>query len=102
MLALLIDAVLQLVLFLLLGGAGDGGARPAGRRPPPALAGGLQVVLLVLVLLGYPVVMERFADGRTVGKLVVGLRVGGRPRRRAGGPTCPTSSSRWNWPGAPG
>ncbi|MEE3919764.1 hypothetical protein V2I01_20200 [Micromonospora sp. BRA006-A] len=29
-------------------------------------------MLMVLVLLGYPVTMERFAGGRTVGKLAVG------------------------------
>ncbi|WP_406037691.1 RDD family protein [Micromonospora sp. NBC_00898] len=40
-----------------------------------ALTGALQTVLLVLVLVGYPVLMERFAGGRTLGKLAVGLRV---------------------------
>ncbi|WP_278045590.1 RDD family protein [Micromonospora kangleipakensis] len=40
-----------------------------------ALTGALQTVLLVLVLVGYPVLMERFVGGRTIGKLAVGLRV---------------------------
>ncbi|WP_316250372.1 RDD family protein, partial [Micromonospora aurantiaca (nom. illeg.)] len=75
-LALLIDAVIQLVLFLLLGAVLAMVALALlGDLLDAALAGALQVVLLVLVLLGYPVVMERFAGGRTVGKLAVGLRV---------------------------
>ncbi|MCW3814699.1 RDD family protein [Micromonospora sp. DR5-3] len=40
-----------------------------------ALSGALQTVALVLVLVGYPVLMERFVGGRTLGKLAVGLRV---------------------------
>ncbi|WP_405092536.1 RDD family protein [Micromonospora sp. NBC_01392] len=75
-LALLIDLVVQLGLALVLGAALS---MLVLALPPDlmdaALAGGLQVVLLVLVLVGYPVVMERFAGGRTVGKLAVGLRV---------------------------
>ncbi|WP_281943996.1 RDD family protein [Micromonospora sp. AKA38] len=75
-LALLIDLIVQLGLALVLGAALS---MLVLAMPPDlmdaALAGGLQVVLLVLVLVGYPVVMERFAGGRTVGKLAVGLRV---------------------------
>ncbi|KAB1903777.1 RDD family protein [Micromonospora sp. AMSO1212t] len=75
-LALLIDAVIQLALFLLLGAVLAMVALALlGDLLDTALAGALQTVLLVLVLLGYPVVMERFAGGRTVGKLAVGLRV---------------------------
>ena len=75
-LALLIDAVIQLVLALLLGTVLTVVALALlGDVLDAALAGALQTVLLVLVLLGYPVVMERFAGGRTVGKLAVGLRV---------------------------
>ncbi|MCW3839281.1 RDD family protein [Micromonospora yasonensis] len=61
--ALLLSAVLAVVL-LLLQDVVDG-----------ALAGALQTVLLILVLVGYPVLMERFVGGRTLGKLAVGLRV---------------------------
>ncbi|WP_241825043.1 RDD family protein [Micromonospora sp. CB01531] len=40
-----------------------------------ALSGALQTVLVIVVLVGYPVLMERFVGGRTLGKLAVGLRV---------------------------
>jgi uncharacterized RDD family membrane protein YckC len=40
-----------------------------------ALVGALGTVVTILVLVGYPVVMERFVGGRTLGKLAVGLRV---------------------------
>ncbi|SCL19789.1 Uncharacterized membrane protein YckC, RDD family [Micromonospora rhizosphaerae] len=62
--AMLLSIGLSLLLLVLPAGVVDG-----------ALEGALQTVLLVLVLVGYPVLMERFAGGRTVGKLVVGLRV---------------------------
>ncbi|MGC4894755.1 RDD family protein [Micromonospora sp. DT31] len=75
-LALLIDLVAQFVVALALisvlsivmrSGLGDAADR--------ALIGALTTVLAVLVLIGYPVVMERFAGGRTLGKMVVGLQV---------------------------
>ncbi|WP_254910027.1 RDD family protein [Micromonospora sp. NBS 11-29] len=75
-LALLIDVVVQLGVALVLG-AGLSLlvlALPTG-AVDAALAGGFQVLFLVLVLVGYPVVMERLVGGRTVGKLAVGLRV---------------------------
>ncbi|MDG4802775.1 RDD family protein [Micromonospora sp. WMMD980] len=75
-LALLVDLIVQIGLTLVLGAALS---MLVLALPPDvldaALAGGLQVVLLVLVFVGYPVVMERFVGGRTVGKLAVGLRV---------------------------
>ncbi|MFI5836035.1 RDD family protein [Micromonospora sp. NPDC051300] len=75
-LALLVDLVVQVGLALVLGAALS---LLLLALPPDvldaALAGGLQVVLVVLVFVGYPVVMERFVGGRTVGKLAVGLRV---------------------------
>lgn len=40
-----------------------------------ALLGGIAVVLLVVVFLGYPVAMETLTRGRTLGKLWLGLRV---------------------------
>jgi uncharacterized RDD family membrane protein YckC len=40
-----------------------------------AAASGLFIALLVLVTLGYPVLMETLASGRTLGKMVLGLRV---------------------------
>ncbi|MGY0006358.1 RDD family protein [Micromonospora sp. I033] len=75
-LALLIDLVAQLGVALLLG-AGLSVLVVSLPRDlmDAALAGALQLVLLVLVLVGYPVLMERFVGGRTLGKLAVGLRV---------------------------
>ncbi|SCF35639.1 Uncharacterized membrane protein YckC, RDD family [Micromonospora viridifaciens] len=64
MAALLLGVVLMVVLLSLPGDIVDG-----------ALFGASQTVLLILVLVGYPVLMERFAGGRTLGKLAVGLRV---------------------------
>ncbi|WP_231921238.1 RDD family protein [Micromonospora auratinigra] len=69
-LALLIDlmaqlvlaAVLSLLLLLLL-------------PEDAALAGAAQTLMVIVVLVGYPVVTERFVGGRTLGKLAVGLRV---------------------------
>ncbi|WP_244317119.1 RDD family protein [Micromonospora terminaliae] len=75
-LALLIDLVAQLVVALLLGTALSLlVVSLPGDVMDAALAGGMQLVLVVLVLVGYPVLMERFARGRTLGKLAVGLRV---------------------------
>ncbi|MFR9777409.1 RDD family protein [Micromonospora sp. MS34] len=62
--AMLLSAVLSVVLLLLPGDILDA-----------ALAGALQTVVVILVLVGYPVLMERFAGGRTLGKRAVGLRV---------------------------
>lgn len=75
-LALLIDLVAQLAVGLALGAALSVLVLSLpGDIMDAALAGGMQLVLLVLVLVGYPVLMERFAGGRTLGKLAVGLRV---------------------------
>ncbi len=75
-LALLIDLLAQVVVAMLLA-VGLSLLLPAlpAAAVDAALAGALQTVLLVLVLVGYPVLMERFVGGRTVGKLAVGLRV---------------------------
>ncbi|WP_262286572.1 RDD family protein [Micromonospora sp. MA102] len=75
-LALLIDLVAQLGVALLLSAALSVLVLSLpGDIMDAALAGGMQLVLVVLVLVGYPVLMERFAGGRTLGKLAVGLRV---------------------------
>ncbi|PWR15988.1 RDD family protein [Micromonospora sicca] len=75
-LALLIDLLTQVVVALTLvsGLAALLLSLPAA-IVDAALTGALQTVLLVVVLVGYPVLMERFAGGRTVGKFAVGLRV---------------------------
>ncbi|WP_307813020.1 RDD family protein [Micromonospora coerulea] len=75
-LALLIDLMAQVVVALtLLAGLSVLMLVLPTHVVDAALAGALQTVLLVVVLVGYPVLMERFAGGRTVGKLAVGLRV---------------------------
>lgn len=40
-----------------------------------ALLVGLVIVMLVVIFIGYPVLMETFAGGRTLGKFALGLRV---------------------------
>ncbi|WP_233600941.1 MULTISPECIES: RDD family protein [Micromonospora] len=63
--ALLLSVVLTVLLLLVL----------PNDLVDAALEGAVQTVLVVLVLVGYPVLMERFVGGRTLGKLAVGLRV---------------------------
>ncbi|MCM0678880.1 RDD family protein, partial [Micromonospora phytophila] len=72
-LALLLDVLAQLViallLFMLIG---------FGLATLPfdgALASAVATVGVILVLVGYPVLFERFNHGRTLGKMAVGLRV---------------------------
>lgn len=64
--ALLVDLILQALTVLLLmmvgGSLGDGGAAVA-------------YVGMFLVLLGYPIVLEAFNDGRTLGKALMGIAV---------------------------
>jgi uncharacterized RDD family membrane protein YckC len=77
-LAFTIDTLIQLislvVLLLIFSGGGgffDGAAATA-----------ITLVLLVLVMIGYPVLVETLTRGRSVGKLAMGLRV----VREDGGP----------------
>ncbi|MFD2764185.1 RDD family protein [Micromonospora eburnea] len=74
-LALLIDLVAQLVAAVLLGIGLSLALLSLGDVVDGALFGASQTVLVIVVLIGYPVLMERFAGGRTLGKLAVGLRV---------------------------
>ncbi|TWJ23864.1 putative RDD family membrane protein YckC [Micromonospora endolithica] len=75
-LALLVDVPVQVLIAVALATLVGGvfAVLPAG-AVDGALAGGLGTVGLVAVLVGYPVLCERFNDGRTVGKMAVGLRV---------------------------
>lgn len=75
-LALLLDVLVQLLAGLLLAAlAGLAlAALPYGMLDA-AMERALLTVGLVLLLVGYPVLCERFNDGRTPGKAVVGLRV---------------------------
>ncbi|MEU6073236.1 RDD family protein [Micromonospora sp. NPDC047074] len=75
-LALLLDVLAQAALMLAL--TVSVGAALLGLPEglvDEALAGGLATVGLILVLVGYPVLCERFNHGRTLGKMAVGLRV---------------------------
>ncbi|MEV0805220.1 RDD family protein [Micromonospora sp. NPDC050200] len=74
-LALLLDVVTQLVLVVLLGTALAAVALNTLSGVDGALTSALGTVFLVLVLVGYPVLFERFNHGRTPGKMAVGLRV---------------------------
>lgn len=76
-LALLIDIAAQFVVAVLLvivaGIVLD--SFTDNRPPDEALLTGLQTVGVVLLLVGYPVSWELLSNGRTPGKLAVGLRV---------------------------
>ncbi|HEY9522575.1 MAG TPA: RDD family protein [Thermopolyspora sp.] len=69
--AQVIDMSLQMILLLgagfLLGSA--------GLVIDDALASGLAILLVVLVLVGYPVIFETLTRGRSLGKIALGLRV---------------------------
>ncbi|MGK5738475.1 RDD family protein [Micromonospora sp. URMC 103] len=75
-LALLVDVLVQLglalVLAVLVALAIE--ALPFG-VVDAALTGATGTLTLIAVLVGYPVLFERFNDGRTPGKIAVGLRV---------------------------
>ncbi|MEU4776771.1 RDD family protein [Micromonospora sp. NPDC023633] len=75
-LALLLDVLAQAVLMLVLSmSVGVALLNLPEGLVDGALAGGLATVGLILVLVGYPVLCERFNHGRTLGKMAVGLRV---------------------------
>jgi uncharacterized RDD family membrane protein YckC len=72
-LARLIDLFVQgglILLFILIGTAIAVASGMDG-----AESGTLQVVMTVVAFLGYPVIMQTVANGRTLGKLALGLRV---------------------------
>jgi uncharacterized RDD family membrane protein YckC len=76
-LALLMDIVVQASIFLLLAMVAVIGVNvvaPMGFADQ-ALFTGIVIVLVALVLIGYPTVCETFGGGRTIGKLAIGLRV---------------------------
>jgi uncharacterized RDD family membrane protein YckC len=79
LLAGVIDAFAQLALFFVVGMV-VGAVSATGSE---AATAALSIVLLVLVLIGYPVIFESLLRGRTPGKIAMGLRV----VRDDGGPT---------------
>jgi uncharacterized RDD family membrane protein YckC len=70
--AIVVDLVVQL---LLIGAAVWILTAIAGHGADESTISGLAIVLVVLVLLGYPVAFETFTRGRSLGKIAVGLRV---------------------------
>ena len=72
-LALLIDAVVQ--IFLLIGA--NVLLSMVGDMTDLAAFSAIVIVLVVLVLVGYPVIFESLTRGRSLGKLALGLRVVG-------------------------
>ncbi len=71
LLAGFLDAVLQLVLLLAVGGV----ATAVGASRSAAAASALTILVLVTVLIAYPVAFESLLRGRTPGKAAMGLRV---------------------------
>jgi len=74
-LALLLDIVVQVVAYIGLFMVTDLGVALLGPLHDAALQQAVAGVVLVVVLVGYPTTMETLTRGRTLGKLVLGLRV---------------------------
>jgi uncharacterized RDD family membrane protein YckC len=76
-LALLLDIFVQVALFIALVFAMALGLNVAARTglADDALLAGIIIVLVAVVLIGYPVGCEMLFRGRTVGKFALGLRV---------------------------
>ena len=79
LLAGLIDAFVQFVLFFAVGVITSAVSTTASEAATAAMT----IVLILLVSVGYPVVFESLLRGRTPGKMALGLRV----VRDVGGPT---------------
>jgi uncharacterized RDD family membrane protein YckC len=73
MLAHLIDMLVQLVMFLIVGTVAAAGA--ATHTLDAAAEAAVSITGLVAVIVGYPAVFETLSRGRTLGKLALGLRV---------------------------
>ena len=103
-LALLIDIVIEVALFIVLlvcATVGVGALAGTGLADT-ALLRAVGVVVLVTVVVGYPVLGETLTRGRTVGKLALGLRVvrdDGGPIRFRHALTRSLVSVALEWPG---
>src|SRR5262249_36463024 len=73
-LALMLDLLLQLTLYVLLLSVVAVFMNAIGPAADRALVAGVSIVVAVVVLVGYPVTLETVTSGRTVGKLALGLR----------------------------
>jgi len=74
-LALLLDIFVQFAMYLILVLVAEFAVTALGPAGDPALEEGVAVVVIAIVLIGYPITMETLTRGRTVGKLALGLRV---------------------------
>lgn len=77
--AFLLDFIAQIILFIGV----ETALALAFARADPALIAALTLIVIVLVLVGYPVAWETLSGGRTPGKMALGLRV---IRADGGGP----------------
>jgi uncharacterized RDD family membrane protein YckC len=84
--ALLLDIMIEIVLLFVLTTGLGGFLAAIGGLADDALVAALFIVLIVVILVGYPVTAETLFDGRTLGKAALGIRVvridGGRVRFR--------------------
>jgi uncharacterized RDD family membrane protein YckC len=69
--AALVDMTIQLVLGIVLAVA----LRPVLSSVDAALQAAIVLVGVIMIILGYPVLMETFWGGRTIGKWAMGVRV---------------------------
>jgi uncharacterized RDD family membrane protein YckC len=75
LLALVIDLIVQIVLFTVL--LSILGVAAVSSSLNPASAGAIAVTVIVAVVVGYPVIWETLTRGRSPGKFALGLRVVG-------------------------
>jgi uncharacterized RDD family membrane protein YckC len=73
--ALLLDIIVQVILFLALALGSLLALSAAGRLVDQALPVAVLTVCLVMAFIGYPTVCETVFSGRTLGKFALGLRV---------------------------
>jgi uncharacterized RDD family membrane protein YckC len=76
-LALMFDVVIELFLatFLVFGAGMLAALLGYAGLADAALLNGLMIVMIVIVFVGYPVMFQTLVDGRSPGKIVMGLRV---------------------------
>jgi len=101
-LALLIDIIVQVITLYILVFATSVGLLLIGGLADDALAISMMIIIVVIVLIGYPTLSETLFRGRTLGKLALGLRVvrtDGGPIRFRHALTRALVSVTLEWPG---
>ncbi len=73
MLALAVDIAVQLIVLVVLLGVSFAAGGSHGLDPAAGAA--VSLTVLVLVIVGYPTIFETLSRGRSLGKLMMGLRV---------------------------